>query len=224
MRLLGYRIGTGGLQMSHFDIGEWADFARGLVEPSRREAMDAHLTSGCEACGRWAAVLGKTAQVARAEAGIEVPEYAVHCARAIFTLHQPERVRILSHVMSRIVFDSFAEPLPAGVRAQHRLSRQTLYEAGPYALDLRQEREHDASRIALVGQIADRREPGRDLGGLPVVLTSGKSVVATAISNEFGEFHVEYDATRRIRLMVGIESTREGPRSARRSNQKCKEN
>ena len=205
--------------MNHFDIGEWADFARGLVESSRCEAMEAHLASGCGKCGRLAAMLGRAAKVARVDAQYEVPEYAVHCARAIFSLHQPERVSILSRVVSRLVFDSFTEPLPAGIRAQHRLSRQTLYEAGHYALDLRQEREDDSTRITLVGQIVDRQAPGRNLAGVPVVLKSGKAVVAQAISNEFGEFHVEYDSTRRIQLRVGVEDRGED----RHTGRKCKE-
>jgi hypothetical protein len=202
--------------MSHFDIGEWADFTRGLVEPSRREAMEAHVASGCGKCGRLAVTLGKAARIAQMDAQYEVPEYAVHCARAIFSLHQPERVRILPRVISRLVFDSFTEPLPVGVRAQHRLSRQTLYEAGRYALDLRQERECDSARVTLVGQIADRQAPGRSLAGVPVVLKSGRAVVAQAISNEFGEFQVEYDSTRRIRLQVGVEESGEGHYAHRR--------
>lgn len=209
--------------MIHFDIGEWADFARGLVKGARREAMDAHLAAGCEKCGRWAAMLSKAARIAAVDSHYEVPEYAVHRARVIFSLRQPERVSLLARVASRLVFDSFMEPLPVGVRTGHRLSRQTLYEAGHYALDLRQERESDSARIALVGQIVDRDTPGRNLAGVPVMLTSGKTVVARAISNEFGEFHAEYDSTRRIRLQVGIEGKREGHHTSRRSNQRCKE-
>lgn len=193
--------------MSHFDISEWADFVRGLVEPARREVMDGHLASGCEKCGRMAALLDSAVRLAREDARFEVPEYAVHCARAIFSLRQPECVRIMPRVLSRLVFDSFAEPLPAGVRAQQPLSRQTLYEAGPYALDLRQEQECGSARVALVGQIADREQPARALAGVSVVLTSGRTVLARTASNEFGEFHVEYDSTRRIRLQVGIEGT-----------------
>jgi len=202
--------------MSHFDIGEWADFSRGLVDSSRREAMQAHLTTGCGKCGRLTLTLGKIIRTAQTDSLYQVPEFAVHRARAIFSLRQPEHVQILPRVLSRLVFDSFTEPLPAGVRAQHRLSRQTLYEAGRYALDLRQERECDSGRISLVGQIADREAPGRNLAGVPVLLKSGKSVLARVVSNEFGEFQVEYDSTRRVRLHIGMRDAGEDNLADRR--------
>jgi hypothetical protein len=102
-----------------------------------------------------------------------------------------------------LVFDSFREPLPAGVRSQHRVSRQTLYEAGDYAVDLRQEHERGGARVTMVGQVASRKEPGRALAGVAVVLSSGSSVLAKTVSNEFGEFQMEYPPARDLRLDIG---------------------
>lgn len=187
--------------MKHFEITEWTDFVRGLVTPVRREAMEQHLTGGCGKCSRIVDVLAKVSRLAGADK-IDVPDFAVHCARAIFALEQPREVRVLDRMAGLLVFDSFREPLPAGVRSQHRVSRQTLYEAGDYAIDLRQEQERGGTRVTMVGQIASRKQPGRALAGVAVVLSSGDSVLAKTVSNEFGEFQMEYPPARDLRLDI----------------------
>lgn len=211
--------------MKHYDITEWADYVRGLGGPTDRLAMAEHLSAGCRSCSTTAALFGRVAPVAQAEARFEVPEFAAHCAKAIYVLQQPETVEILAGIRSKLVFDSFCEPLPAGVRSQHRISRQSLYEAGDYSLDIRQEHERGSSQVTLVGQIANRRDPDRPVTAVPVYLLAGKSVVARAVSNQFGEFQMEYDARKRLRLYAPVETPRNSPggpsprkRSAKRSN------
>lgn len=189
----------------HYDIAEWSDFVRGLVSAGQREVMRRHLASGCGKCRRVADMLGKVTELAAADSRYEVPEYAVHCARAIFALEQPRQVRILPGLIGRLVFDSFREPLPAGVRSHHHISRQTLFEAGDYSVDVRQEHERGSARVTMVGQVASRKEPGQALAGVPVVLYSGNSVLARTVSTRYGEFHLEYAPARDLRLEVGAE-------------------
>ncbi len=107
----------------------------------------------------------------------------VRSVRRIFILQLPEKVRLLPPVPARLLYDSSREPLPAGLRTQQRLSRQALYQAGDYSLDLRLESERGTSRVALVGQIQNRKQPGKRLGGVPVLLVSGKQILAQAVSN-----------------------------------------
>ncbi len=203
--------------MRHFEISEWADFVRGLGDSDRREAMSGHLAAGCSKCRRTVEVFSRVAPLAAAESRYDVPEFAVHCARAIFALEQPREVRILGRLVGRLVFDSFREPLPEGVRSQQRVSRQTLYEAGDYAIDLRQEHERGGSRVTVVGQIASRKEPGRALAGVAVVLSSGNSVLAKTVSNQFGEFQMEYPPARDLRLRVGTAASRKSSRTSRKT-------
>ncbi|MFB3826836.1 MAG: hypothetical protein ACE15B_08705 [Bryobacteraceae bacterium] len=166
--------------------------------------MQDHLDAGCEKCRRAANIFAKLAPIARAEALTEVPEYVVHCAKAIAALARPERVEITPRSAARLIFDSFLEPMPAGVRSHHRLTRQTLYETGRYAVDLRQEFERGSSRITLVGQIANREAPDTPVSDSPVYLVSGKTVVAQAKSNQFGEFQMEYTPHRNLRLRIPL--------------------
>lgn len=188
--------------MGHFDASQWADLVRGLVDEKQRSAMEAHISAGCAKCRRTMEFMTQLAAVAVGEAAYQPPEYAVHNARAIYALQEPEKVCILPRIIGRLVYDSFREPLPAGLRARHGLARHALYEAGDYSVDLRLEYERGTSKVTLVGQIADRENPGNPMADLPVFLVSGKKIVARAYSNEFGEFQAQYEPRRRLRLYV----------------------
>jgi len=188
--------------VKHFDIAKWTEFVRDSVGEAERAAMQAHLASGCRKCRHTAELLRKVAAAARRHSQVQVPDYALRCARAIFLLQQPEKVQILPRIAARLLYDSFREPLPAGVRTQQRLSRQALYQAEHYWLDLRLENESGTSRVTLVGQIQNGKQPGKRLGGVPILLISGKQIVGRAVSNSLGEFQMEYAPAKRLRLYV----------------------
>src|SRR2546426_6722670 len=178
--------------MKHFELAKWVDSARGLVEGSVRVAMERHLASGCRKCRQAAELLYKVQAAARNDAQVQIPHYALRCAQAVFILQQPERVQILPGIPARLLYDSFGEPLPVGLRTQQRLSRQALYQAGDYSLDLRLENERGSSRVALVGQIENRNHPEKRVSNVPVLLVSGKQILAQVVSNSLGEFQMEY--------------------------------
>ncbi len=188
--------------MKHFDIAKWTDFVRDSAGEAERAAMQTHLVSGCRKCRHTADLLRKVAAAARSHSQVQVPDYALRCARAIFLLQQPEKVQILPRIPARLLYDSFREPLPAGVRTQQRLSRQALYKAEHYWLDLRLENERGTSRVTLVGQIQNGKQPGKRLGGVPILLVSGEQILSQAVSNSLGEFQMEYAPTKRLRLYV----------------------
>lgn len=191
--------------MTHFDEIEWADFARGMLSAARRVAMEEHLSLGCAKCRRTMETFTKLVPAARADASLEVPDYVVHCAKAVAALIRPDRVEVTPRLAARLLFDSFLEPMPAGVRSQHRLTRQTLYETGEYAIDLRQEYERGSGRVTLVGQIGNRNTPESPVGAVPVYLRCGRNLVAQATSNQFGEFEMEYSPRRNLRLEIPVE-------------------
>src|SRR3989442_14229263 len=186
--------------MKHLDLIQLTDYIRGATAEGQGGAMEAPPPTGCQKCRLTVALLHKLAAAARSDSQVQVPDYALRCARAIFLLQQPEKVQILPRIPARLLYDSFREPLPAGLRTQQRLSRQTLYQAGDYSLDLRLENERGSSRVALVGQIENRKQPGKRLGSFPVQLLSGKQVLAQATSNSLGEFQMEYEPRKQLRL------------------------
>jgi hypothetical protein len=189
--------------MEHFDIAQGADFVRGLAGSADRTALAEHLSSGCQRCAGAVRQLRKLVTVADSDARYKVPDYAVDYAKALHPLQQPAKVRILAHAHTRLVHDSFRDPLPAGIRSHGRIIRHTCYEAGDHSLDLRQEIERGRSRVILVGQITNRKDPHRQMPDVPVTLVSGKETVARAVSNEFGEFVIAYEPRARLTLHVG---------------------
>ena len=191
--------------MKHYDITEWLDFVHGLAGEAKHEAMEAHLGTQCAACGAGVARLRKLIEVAMADARYEVPESALHMARALYNLQKPEQVRVLPTLLARLVFDSFREPALEGVRGQQRITRQAMYEAGDYSVDLRLEQERGAATVALVGQIVNRVVPEQKVADIPVVLMAGEEILGRARSNEFGEFQLEYQPRQPLSLHVPVE-------------------
>jgi hypothetical protein len=188
--------------MDHYDMAQWVDHARGLVDGRRRKLMQAHLASGCRKCRRTLEILQEMAAISGAEAQFQVPEHVVRSARAIYALQRPEGTGSLRRIIGRLIYDSFREPLPAGIRAHHRVTRQALYKAGDYSLDLRLERQPGTTRVNLVGQIANEKEPGKPPSHQPVFLLWRRDILAHAFSNTFGEFQLEYEPVRDLRLCI----------------------
>src|SRR5208337_2437470 len=135
--------------MGHYDIGEWVDFVRGLLAETRRNEMDQHLVSGCSECRLTVGFLGQVAELAHAEPAYESSTSRLSAA-ALGVFHGkaqiPLRERLvaaLETMVATLTFDSAAEPHPAGARGGRASSRQMLYQAGDYCIDLRLDRERD---------------------------------------------------------------------------------
>lgn len=189
--------------MSHYLAERWVDFVRGLLSEEERAAMKRHLDEGCESCRREMDVLQVMRNFAREEAGAEPPADAVRMARAIY-VPPPRREGALRRLMVRLVFDSFAQPAMAGVRQSGAAGQQMGFEAGPYYIDLRLQGEPDSNRVALAGQIVRREAPNVALQGLIVALQAGRKVVTETVSNEFGEFSLEFFAGKNHRLRISL--------------------
>lgn len=190
--------------MRHYEISQWLDFVHGLAGKSEQDAMQQHLATRCPKCQSTVDLLRKLMAAAVADSHYEVPEQAVRMARAIYALQGPERVQVLPRIRARLTFDSFREPALAGVRSQQRIARQAMYEAGDYLLDLRIENERGEPKVSLVGQIANRATPEQRLANVPVILAAGAEILGRTLSNEFGEFQMEYEPRRPLSLYVPV--------------------
>ena len=188
--------------MSHFDTGDWTDFARGCAADADRAAMQAHLAGGCRRCRATVDLLQRIDVAVRADRLHEPPANVVRCAKAISALQRPREIG--GWRAARLVFDSLREPLPAGIRADTRAPRHAVFETGDLSIELRVEREQDPPRIRLVGQLTHRADPDRSLTASPVLLLARHDVVAHAVSNRFGEFQMDYPPARDLRLCIAL--------------------
>ena len=108
-----------------------------------------------------------------------------------------------------LVFDSLREPLPAGVRAGVGPSaRRLLYKAGRYLVMLRLERAADSRRLSLVGQVLDEGHPKKPLHELGVSVFRGRMTVGRTLTNGFGEFQLQADPAKNLRLSFEVPETR----------------
>jgi hypothetical protein len=95
-------------------------------------------------------------------------------------------------VMAQLLFDSFLEAVPEGIRSSQSSPRQLMYSAGNLIVDLRI--EHRAGRVYIVGQAQQRsgRDPG--VAGRSLCVLAGAKTMARTRSTRFGEFQFELEA------------------------------
>lgn len=194
--------------MSHYDITRWIDYVRGLASTTDQHEMYAHLQD-CGSCREEHDLLARLAVRMQADLQYQVPEHALHNVRALFTAKAQAKRTVLQKLVGHLVFDSLQRPALAGARSNAPGMRHALYEAGDYSVDLRLEEHPGSTRMNMVGQLAVRSQTTSSLDGIPIVLMSGREILAKAVSNQFGEFQLDYEPKQRLKLYVPIQQRRE---------------
>lgn len=105
---------------------------------------------------------------------------------------------------ARLILDSFLQPVPADVRSSQSAVHRVLYESEGLMADLSLEPQTDSRRVKLVGQVLDPSRPEPQLVCVPVVLHGQTGLLGVAKTNEFGEFHFEFDSEPGVRLEIGV--------------------
>jgi hypothetical protein len=152
---------------------------RGTMETSAQAALQGHISSGCATCAenyRW---LTELLAVTGQDDSFDFSEEAIAWSVAQFSAASasaPSRVQILA----RLVFDNLLPARVVEVRSMSApaVSRQILYEAGNYDVDLRLEQFEAPRSILLLGQIASKLKKPDELGGLSVEMTRHASEAA----------------------------------------------
>jgi hypothetical protein len=194
----------GGDRMRHYSLEQWVDFARNVVDENERGEMENHLKTGCVRCSRELGVWQRLQQLARRESSFAPSDGAVRTVNASFANRiGRSRVAAKSGVVS-LLFDSFRTPLQAGTRAEGTSSRQMLYGAGSYRIDIRIEPKTDSERVILIGQVLNSANPEESFPELPVRLLKGRKVMAESATSKFGEFQIECALKGGFHLMVKL--------------------
>ena len=188
--------------MKHYALEEWADFVREVVEPIQRAAMQRHLYEDCKWCLRAVAVWQSVLDISRQEANYQPPESAARSTKAYYGVYRPQVGHSGVAKIAELIFDSFRRALPAGVRASGVASRQLLYRLGKTLIDMRLEAGDKPHRISLVGQVLDSSETDRGVSDIPVIVLHGSESMAQTVTNQFGEFHLAFDAAQELHLRI----------------------
>jgi len=104
-----------------------------------------------------------------------------------------------------VLFDSTAQPLPAGARSSLVGDRQVLYRLGSVYVDMEFDWQVNSRRWLVVGQMLDSARPGRPLTGIHVALLERGRNIARTTSNDNGEFRLEFDPTGELKLELFID-------------------
>jgi hypothetical protein len=197
-------------RMGHYDIGEWADYVRNLLSDARRSEVERHLAGGCEECGAVVGFLREVANTAAADRFYQQASAGLAAeAREIFSgnprnVERPGVLDKLHSLVGQLTFDSAGQLYPSGARGERTTTRQLMYRAGGYCVDLRVDRERNTTRVILVGQVANQEQPLLQLARLPVLVMAGKKIISETASNEFGEFTLEFPPRENLRLCVQV--------------------
>jgi hypothetical protein len=197
--------GVEGGGADHFDDKVWLELARQVVTPDRAAQMRAHLNAGCESCLRRYAMWCLAVETAEREAEYEPPEDAVRAVQGAFPFFCKLPLIPRLAEVARLVFDSFCEPLPVGVRgAPSPEVRHVLYESGDVVIDVRLENEsHSITSVA--GQVLQKNAPVETTAGAAIVLVQGADdFIARTIADCMGEFQLQYEHDTEVTLFIGV--------------------
>src|ERR1700732_2625238 len=195
--------------MRHYSLEKWVDFARNVIHEDERTEMQSHLETGCSQCSKELNLWRRLHQVAKRESAYEPSGGVVRTVNAAFANHRTALMRNAKSEIVTLLFDSFRSPLLAGVRSTGSSSRQVLYGAENYRIDVRIEPRIDSEKIVLIGQVLNSTDPEACLSQIPVALLKGRNVVAESVTSQFGEFQIECDMEGSLRLKVTLPGTRE---------------
>jgi len=193
--VLGMQKGFWGEEMKHFTMEKWIDFVNKVMTASEKEAMGRHLEQGCKRCVETVSLWQRVRKSADVEVNYQAPEATVRIIKSAFAGAGLKGQRKGAAARISVFFDSFLEPVIAGARSAGAGTRQMLYRADPFQIDVQIEARSGGNRLVVTGQLMDLSNPaivGRDVR---VALSNMRGNVAHAVTNQFGEFSAEVDNT-----------------------------
>jgi hypothetical protein len=106
----------------------------------------------------------------------------------------------------KVLFDSALLPSVAGVRsAWGGRGRKVLYHMGDFLVDLQIETAREGQRTIVIGQVVSENDGVNNVHGVPVMLLRDLSVIAKGITNDSGEFHIEFEGpTGNLSVALGL--------------------
>jgi hypothetical protein len=166
---------------NHLKLSALYDVVNGktILEKQVREHLEA-----CERCRTEIRWIQSIAELAGRELDYEPARRIVAAAENVFAPgRQPAETA--DEVVADLVYDSFTEPLPMGIRRQDLASRQAVYQTDHVQLDLKIELGDEKGLI--VGQIfTETGNPG--VRGLKIEIIQGGRLVGKSTTNALGEF------------------------------------
>jgi hypothetical protein len=189
--------------MQHFSTEEWVDFVNQVTTTNQCDTMRQHLAT-CAACTQTVALWQKVHAQAVAEPVYQPDANTVRLAKAAFAASDFAAARQQKSTSSvvELLFDNFLQPALAGARSVVIGTRQMLYRADPYQIDIQIEAKPGTNRLVITGQLLEIGSSVLTATGIQVTLSNhrGNSVIVT--TNQFGEFSGELENSGDLELSI----------------------
>ncbi len=162
--------------------------------------MKEHLEQGCKSCSKIVSLWQRVRQTAENEKNCGPPADVVRIAKASLAGSNLKVNQKRQDSLAELLFDSFLQPVIEGVRSSSVGTRQMLYRADPFQIDLLIESQAGGRNIVVTGQLLDLRHPKIVGHNLQVTLSNLRGRVVQATTNQFGEFCQEIENSGKLEL------------------------
>jgi len=174
--------------MRHVNTENLMEYIDGQAAAESKKAVENHL-SQCSDCLLLKQELEQFVLQLQSDSAFEPPaelvQWGVHLFQPMLQAKEKVGGKVRKFVAS-LVFDTFDEPMLAGVRRVGIPPRQLLFRAGDVDVDVKIESMEANDRISLVGQVLSNTEKFFD--NTPVKLESHGTVRYKTMTNFVGEF------------------------------------
>jgi hypothetical protein len=177
---------------THFSTEQWIDFVNGAGAQSARQEMEEHLGTGCKRCQEVVATWRKVHRAAAREVQFQPPADVVRVVKAAFGTGLESKAG-LAGIIAEVIFDSFRAPAVAGARSAGTQSRQMLFAANPFQIDVNIEAKPGGARLSVTGQLMDTSQPDSIARGILITLSNRRGQIIQTVTNNFGEFQGEIE-------------------------------
>jgi hypothetical protein len=195
-------IAIGGEAMKHFTAMEWIDFVNHMTPQKKQETMRKHLGSGCRECAEKFELWKKVRSTAASESSYQPPADTVRVVKAAYASARMASQEKEAKSLVEVLFDSFLQPAVAGARSMTTGTRQMLYRADSYQVDLQIEPQPGSNLLMITGQMMDVSTPEMVSRGVQVKLSNFRGNLIHTVTNEFGEFRCEIENSGDLELSV----------------------
>jgi len=173
--------------MQHITVENLINYIDGQVSGVEKSTLESHVTT-CGECAELKQEFQALVYRLKEDASFEPPADLVQWSIDLFQpVMQPQgAVSDLRKFIASLVFDTYDQPMLAGVRRVGAPPRQLLFRAGDVDVDVKIESMEANDRITLVGQVLSNTEKFFD--NTPVKLESHGIVRYRTRTNVVGEF------------------------------------
>jgi len=174
--------------MRHVNAEKLMEYMDGQTDSESKATVETHL-SQCSECMTLKQELHQFVLKLQQDSAYEPPAELLQWGVSLFQpLLQPKETLggKVRKIVASLIFDTFDEPMLAGVRRVGTPPRQLLFRAGDVDVDVKIESMEANDRISLVGQVLSNTE--RFFDNTPVKLESHGTVRYKTMTNFVGEF------------------------------------